>query len=338
MATVRLSDVIIPEVYNSYSAVDDIEKTAFFQSGVVAQNDMLNQVANSGGHSVELPFWKDLDANQEPNLSSDNPEDKATPNKISTGRQSARVAYLNQWYSAADLAGELAGSSPNERIRARFATYWQRQWQRRAIATTNGVLAGNVANDDSDMVHDISVDDAANITSGQLFKRDAFTGSAFTLGDMVDGLGAIAVHSMVYKRMVDNDDVEFVKDSTGTMRIPIFMGKRVIVDDSMPVVPVTTGTGFKYTSVLFGEGAIGYGEGSPTVPMEVQRQGLEGNGGGVEYIGERKTWIVHPLGFKIASDPASISGFTNAELAAAGTFERVVERKNVPMAFLITNG
>lgn len=338
MATVRLSDVIIPEVYNSYSAVDDIEKTAFFQSGVVTQDAMLNQVANSGGHTVELPFWKDLDANQEPNLSSDNPAEKATPNKIGTGRQSARVAYMNQWYSAADLAGELAGSSPNERIRARFSAYWQRQWQRRAIATANGVLAGNVASNDGDMVHDISVDDGANITSGQLFKRDAFTGAAFTLGDMVDGLGAIAVHSMVYKRMVDNDDIDFVKDSTGTMQIPTFMGKRVIVDDGMPVVPVGTGTGFKYTSVLFGAGAFGYGEGSPTVPMEVERQGLEANGGGVEYIGERKTWIIHPLGFKVASDPSNIAGHTNTELADAGTFERVVERKNIPMAFLISNG
>jgi hypothetical protein len=247
------------------------------------------------------------------------------------------MAYLNQAYSAADLAGELAGSDPMQRIRNRFGRYWQRQWQRRTVACMQGILADNVANNDGDMVNDIATEDGNNATADNLFSRSAFTGAAFTLGDQFESTSAIAVHSVVYKRMVDNDDIEFIPDSQGRLTIPTFMGRRVIVDDGMPVEAGGT-SGFKYTSILFGEGAIGYGEGSANVPVEVDRNPLQGDGGGVESLIERKSWLIHPFGFAIDATPAAQS-FSLAELRAAATWSRVVDsRKNVPFSFLVTNG
>lgn len=339
MATVQISDVIIPEVYGSYGTVDDTEKTAFVQSGVAVTDGALQAKAASGGHSLHLPFWNDLDPTDEPNLSSDNPATIATPLKITAGEQVARMAYINQWYSSADLAGQIAGSDPNQRIRNRFSTYWQRQFQRRVMASSLGVLADNVANDDGDMVHDISVDVAADITSAQLFARGAFTSAAFSLGDMFESTTVLAVHSVVYQRIIDNDeDVEDVRDSDGTLLYRAYMGRRLIIDDQMPVAPTGTGTGFKYTSILFGRGAIGYGDGNPKVAMETMREGMQGNGGGVEYIGERKDWLIHPAGFAVGSAPSAVAGYTLAQLRLAATWDRVVPRKAVPMAFLITNG
>ncbi len=61
MALTQLSDVIIPEVYSSYESVDSPEKTAFFESGVIVSNDMLNQKANRGGKNIDIPFGNDLD-------------------------------------------------------------------------------------------------------------------------------------------------------------------------------------------------------------------------------------------------------------------------------------
>jgi len=113
------------------------------------------------------------------------------------------------------------------------------------------------------------------------------------------------------------------------------MGLRVIVDDSMTVTAGST-SGFKYTSVLFGEGAFAYGDGAPLVPVEVERQEAQGNGAGVETLWTRKTWILHPSGYQNTGTPASFS-FTPAELAADAAWSRVVERKNVPLAFLVTN-
>jgi hypothetical protein len=116
------------------------------------------------------------------------------------------------------------------------------------------------------------------------------------------------------------------------------MGRRIIVDDGLPVLAGST-DGFKYVSVLFGPAAFGYGEGLPNVPVEVAREAAQGEGGGIESLWRRATWILHPFGFQqiTSTPPANGFSYTQAELATAGLWDRVVDRKNVPMAFLITN-
>lgn len=334
MALVQLTDVIIPEIYMGYTAVNSPEKTAFFDSGVVVRNAMLDSLANGASDTFKIPFWNDLDASSAPNLSDDT-TNSATPLKITAAKQIGRKAFLNQWYSAADLAGELAGSEPMSQIRNRFGTYWMRQWQRRLIASTNGILADNIASNSGDMLFSVAAESVAGQSASTKFNRDAFTEAAYTMGDAASNLTSIGVHSHVMAQMVKNDDIVYIPDSQGQLTIPTYMGLRVIVDDSLTVTAGTT-DGFKYTSVLFGAGAFGYGEGSPMNPVEVERQALQGNGGGVEYLGERKTWLLHPAGYQATGTPAGDS-FTLAELAAATSWSRVVARKNVPLAYLITN-
>ena len=334
--TTRLTDVIIPEVYLSYDAQNDPIKSAFFESGVITASPLLNGLATSGGETFNIPFWKDLDSTVEANLSSSDPAVVATAQKITTAKQIGRKVLLNQWYSNADIASELAGSDANQHVRNRFGTYWTRQWQTKLIAVTNGILADNVANDSGDMVNDVAVEIIGSQTALTRFSRENFTTAVFTMGDAADALTAIAVHSFIYKQMVDGDDIDFIPDSAGRMTIPTYMGLRVIVDDGLTVTAGTT-SGFKYTSVIFGAGAIGYGEGTPEVPVEIDRLALAGNGGGIEQIGERKTWLVHPFGFQTLTTPAAEGGFTNTELATAAVWDRVIDRKSVPMAFLITN-
>ena len=342
MALTQISDVYVPEVYASYTAVDGPERTAFFQSGVATRNPVLGQLFASGGQIAELPFWKDLDASDEPNYGTDNPSDVATPAKVETGIQVARIASLNQGYSSADLAAELAGSDPMQQVRNRFGTYWMRQWQRRTIASLQGVLADNIANDGGDMVNSIAGATNADVAAGTLFSREAFTTAAFTSGDHFDDYVAIAVHSVVYKRMVDNDDIDFIPDSEGRLNIPTFMGRRVIVDDGMPFTAAAgTGAGAAaatYTSFLFGSGLIGFDERVPRVPVEVDREAAQGNGAGIETLWERKSWVIHPFGTAFTSTTLTNGNATLAQLRLAANWNRVVERKNVPFAALVTNG
>ena len=77
-----------------------------------------------------------------------------------------------------------------------------------------------------------------------------------------------------------------------------YQGKRVIIDDGCPF---ENGV---YTSYLFGQGAVALGNGSPVgfVPTETERDKKKGSG--VDYLINRKTYIMHPRGVS----------FTNAEV------------------------
>jgi hypothetical protein len=336
MATVQLADIIDVKVFQDLPSVNSPEKTAFYTSGIVARNALFDSIATAAGKTAELPFWKDIDETVAPNLSTDAPGTVAVPAKVVQGEQICRKAFLNKGMSASDLASELAmGPRAMEQIRARIDTYWTRQWQRRLIATTNGLYADNVASGSSDMIVNVAVESTGSQTASTKFNRDSFTDAVYTMGDAADALRAIAVHSAVMKQMVKNDDIVYIPDSMGQLTIPTYMGLRVIVDDGMTVTAGST-SGFKYTSVLFGEGAFGYGDGAPIYPVEVERQEAQGNGAGVETLWTRKTWILHPFGYQNVGTPASFS-FTPAELAAATTWDRVIERKNIPLGFLVTN-
>lgn len=336
MATVQLADIIDVTVFQDLPAVNSPEKTAFFQSGIVTRNSLLDGLATAAGKVAELPFWNDIDPTVAPNLSTDNPATIATPDKVNQGEQIARKAFLNKGLSATDLASEIAmGPRAMEHIRNRVDTYWLRQWQRRLIAATNGVLADNIASNSGDMVVSIASQSIAGQSATTRFNRDAFTDAVYTMGDAATNLRAIGVHSRVMAQMVKNDDIVYIPDSMGQLTIPTYMGLRVIVDDGHTVTAGTT-DGFIYTSVLYGEGAFGYGDGAPLNPVEVEREAAQGNGAGVETLWTRKTWILHPFGFQQTGTPASVS-FSLAELAAATSWSRVVERKNVPLGFLRTN-
>lgn len=336
MATTRLSDIIDVTIFRDLPQIEGPEKTRFFESGIITRNGLLDELANAPGKSIELPYWNDLDGSAEVNYSSDDPASSATPQKITQGEQTARKSFVNQGWQAADLASELAmGDTAMEAVRARTDRYFARQWQRRLIAATNGVLADNVASYSGDMVIDVASESIAGQSATTRFNRDAFTEALYTAGDSAEIFTTIAVHSVVMAQMVKNNDIDFIPDSDGMATIPTYMGKRVIVDDGLTV---TAGSddGFKYNSVLFGPGAFGYGVGSPITPVEIEREAAQGDGGGIETLWVRNTWLLHPFGFQQTGTPAGVS-FTQAELAQAAQWDRVLPRKNVPIAYLVTN-
>jgi len=349
MASVLLSDIVDITVYRDLEPEIHPEITAFWESGVVVGGDYFNQLAAADGRTAEMIFWRDLDPAVEPNYSDDS-DDRATPGKTRQDDATAKKAHLNKGYSSKDLSRELqTGVDAMQFIRNRFSAYWTRNWQRRIINCTIGLFNANVAgNFDAnaavagvagDMVLDISIEDGDNALAANLFSRTAFTQAAFTMGDHVDMIRAILVHSVVYQRMVDSDDIDFIRDSQGTMLIPTYLGKRVIIDDSCPKIAGST-SGFRYISVMYGEAMFGYGEADPTVPVEVWRDPQTGQGGGEEQIWERKTWLIHPLGWtnENAVATANAGSQSLADLQDESNWTRTHSRKNVPIAFLVTNG
>lgn len=340
MAVVRLSDAVIPLVYESYMTVNIPELTNVWSSGLIATSDVLNTIARQGGKTGVIPFWKDIDPTVEPNASNDDPADLATPQKIGSGTMNYRKSWLNQGWADMDLVTELAGSDPMRHIASRTDTYWARQAQRRLVATIKGVIADNIANDNSDMGLNISA-----LTGGdEIINADVVIDATYTMGDMSGDLTMIITHSKVVARWLKDDQIVYIPDSTGTVQLPYYKGYRVIVDDSM--IYSGSGATTNYLTVIAGPGAIGFGggaghlfafgEGMPKTPVEIDRTPEAGNGGGMETLWERKTWIIHPLGFEWIEGTLAEQSPMLADLVSATHWSRVVDRKQVPMAFIIS--
>ena len=339
MAQVTLSDVIIPDVFTSYITIDSPERTAFATSGVLSAGGAWDAYAATPGFVTTMPFWNDLDATVEPNYGNDVYTDVAVPQDVNAGEQVARIALLNEGWSAMRFVKELLKQDPMTHIANRINAYWDKQLQRRAIAVSLGVYNDNVASGGSDMIVDISSQVPGTVTDANRFTVDAFVDTAFTLGDNYENLKAIAVHSIIARKMVKNNEIEEVRDSEGNLLMSTFKGKIVVIDDGMP----TTGTGIdrKYISILWGDNAIGFGQDEVAfADGEVDREPARGNGQGVDTLWSRRKWLIHPFGFKFLSTTITGPGLspTWADLALATNWERVLVRKHIPMAFLVSNG
>ncbi|ATE85560.1 putative coat protein [Salmonella phage St161] len=327
----------------SYMTQDPVEKTAFFESGILTPTPYAAEIARGPSNIANIPFWKAIDTSIEPNYSNDVYQDIATPRNVQTGEMMARVAYLNEGFGQADLTVELTSQNPLQSVANRLDNFWQRQAQRRLIATALGLYNDNVAATDeyhtqNDMVIDVSA------TLG--FDAGAFIDATQTMGDALMGstgevLGAIAMHSFVYGQARKANLIDFIRDSENNTMFATYQGYRVVVDDSMTVVG--TGNDRKFISIIFGNGAIGYGEGNPSKPLHYEYEASRGNGGGVETLWTRKTWLLHPLGYSFTSAVITGNGSETTarsaswqDLTNATNWNRVVERKHVPIAFLVT--
>jgi len=339
-----ISDVIVPEVFTPYLQQVTEEKARIIQSGIAGRSAEMDRLLAGGGLTFNVPSFRDLD-NDADRVSTDTAHVEFSggtaepdPLKIETSQEVAvRLSRNNSW-SAADLASDLAGVDPMDAIANRIAYYWARRMQAIFIATMNGVIADNAAapsgseHVQNDLINDISgASYAAGITD---FSAEAFIDTATTMGDSMEDLTAVVVHSVVYSRMQKNNLIDFIPDATGQVNIPTFLGREVIIDDGMPR------TGNVYDTWLFGRGSLQLGMGSPKVPVEVERKAGAGNGGGQEVLYSRVQLALHPVGHQYAGT-APNGGPSNAatsnNLANAGSWQRVYpERKQIKFARLVT--
>jgi hypothetical protein len=313
MAATTLADVIVPEIYRPYTVERTAELSAFWQSGIVAPVAELN--LGDGGSLVQMPFWQDLAGDDQVISTTTN----LTVAKIDSEKDVAVLNARALVYGAKDLAGALAGDDPLDAIGDLMADKWQRRFQALLIATLNGALGALAAESPAANTLDIS---ALSGDAG-VFDADSFIDAAGMLGDAEMKLQTFAIHSATMRKMKKLDLIDFMLDSEGAPTIPMYQGKRVIVDDGMPVAAGV------YTSYLFGAGAIGYGEGDPKVPVEVERNALVG--GGEEYLVHRRHVVLHPRGIKWApvSGVPALDTPSNTELANTSNWARVYESKNI---------
>lgn len=335
MAVVQIADIYNPLTFARREQEAQIELNAFLDSGIMVMDPRLSDQASAGGNIGELPFFKPL-GTEEPNYSSDDPAANSTPKNVTSSKMVFRLAAQNQSWSTMDLARELALEDPVMAITNRVGNYWATTNERRLISSSLGILNDNVANFAGDMVVNIGTDAAGAPTAAELISAEAIIDAEQTAGDHQSGFSAIAMHSVPYANLRKQQLIDFVRDADNNTMFATFGGKRVVVDDSLPAVAGTNRV--IYTSIIFGAGSFVSGNGRVINASEMDRTPAAGNGGGQDTIFSRRSDIIHPLGFTFTSNSVAEDSANLVELASSVNWNRVWERKNVPMAFLQTNG
>ena len=161
--------------------------------------------------------------------------------------------------------------------------------------------------------------------------------TAQTMGDAQEALKVLVVHSVVANRLRKNDLIDFVPDSGGRMTIPTYLGKRLVVSDKVPAIAGTYR--IRYWNFLIGADAFGWAESAVAVPVEVEKDPSAGDGMGTETLWTRRQFALHPYGIKWTDTSVGGEFPTMSELRLAANWDRVYpERKQIPLALLITNG
>jgi len=139
MAKTQISDVIVPEVFNPYVVQRTMELSALYNSGIISNNPELDRLASSGGTTINMPYWEDLNGDDEV-LSDDG---ALTPAKITAGQDIAVLLMRGKAWSANDLAKALSGDDPMAAIGDLVAEYWARRMQATAIKLLDGAFAAS---------------------------------------------------------------------------------------------------------------------------------------------------------------------------------------------------
>ena len=311
-----VSDVVVPEVFNPYVIQRTAELSAFYQSGIISRNVELDRLATAGGKLINMPYWEDLDGDDE--VLSDS--SALTVGKIESEKDVAALLTRGRAWSVNDLAKALSGDDPMAAIGDLVADYWARRMQTILIRTLDGVFA------DSSMAglkHDIKADSTAG---NRKISAEHTIDAIYKMGDSADKLTGFAMHSAVVGYLAKEDLIDFIPDSEGRPNIPTYLGKRVVVDDGLPK---TTDGGYStndsFVTYIFGSGAFGWGEGGAPVPVEFDRDSLASD----DIMIHRRHFLLHPRG--VAFQNQTVSGETpnNDELADADNWARVYELKNV---------
>lgn len=321
MAPTKLADIVFNTAFAQYFMRALTEKSALIKSGIAvadAQIAAICRAAGFGGKTINLPYWNAIAGEEE--ILSDSSE--LSVNAITAGQDVAVIMRRGKAWGVNDLAAEIAGDDPIKNVADRLADFWARRKQAALFKVLAGVFGDNVANDGADLVLDISGetgDDALLSANTLLF-------AAQLLGDAKDSLTAIAMHSQAETVLNIAGSGGLFKPADTPAMLPTYNGRKVVMDDNCTYNPAT-GVAELF---LFGSGAVASNDVPVQMPFETDRQKLAGN----DIVISRSGFITHIRGIKWKGNAVGASP-TNTELATAGNWDRVWDKKDIRVVKLI---
>lgn len=337
MAVTTISDVIVPEVYGPYQAEMSNKATRIVTSGAVTADAANSARLGMGGDRFNIPSWRHIgDPSDNYGTPTDNAASKATPSAVVGRKQIAPRIERNKFWASPDLVAALAGDDPMAQVATTVAKYQSIQRQRtfllivKALVQSGGPLNGQT------------------VTAAGAFDSDSFIDAKqVAWGDFSESYGTLlAVHSKIYARMQKDNIITFEPTNAQDIGFGTYLNSTILVDDYLTAHTVTgspqtltedTGTGSPegFISLILRYGATGFAYAMPKTPVEINREPLEADGGGVEYFGVRDCYNFHVYG---TSYTGTIAGdvVSDVELANSANWGLVWDRKQVGVAAVIS--
>lgn len=313
MATTRIADVIVPEIFAEYLMEPILVKNALFDSGMVESDALLSSFLTRGGSTFQFPYWGALD-----NDALEVPQEATvgTVNKISS-KQITVPRQFRAFNAGADkFASILAGSNAMVGIQQRVVEAWQKGIQTTMVKTLQGILTTAGAG----LVNDVAAEaSGADPTVANNISSTAIIDAQTLLGDQAGKFTTMLVHSAIYAEMRKDNLITFepLAEQAGT--IPMYQDMRVIVDDNLYNFTRTassTDVFNVYTTFLVKSAAFKYGQSEEGFkPVHIEED--ETKGVGTETLYTRKMFALAPKGFDWTGTAALSEGPSDAELATS---------------------
>lgn len=231
------------------------------------------RLMTGGPRKGSLTYVKPLDTDVV-NVSTDDDTPGKT-GRITAAEYGAVRHDLNMGWKYFDLSEMITQYDIQGGIEAGLAEYWDAQGTKLGVNSIKGALASAGA----------SALTIGNATTD--FSRDLLIDAAATAEEFSENFDLMFT-SPARAAQLKKDRTNYAPGDTG-ISLPTYGGMRVIV---------TTAFGAD-TTVIAKRGALAYFIGTVPYekPIEIDRSGQMGNGGGREILWSRRSFVVHPQGF-----------------------------------------
>lgn len=331
-AYTQISDVIVPSIFAGYVLEESVVKNKLISSGLVAVNPAISAWLAGGGIVESFPSFEHTDVSDTAALvPSDDASTTADAEKVTTSKQVAIRMKRNKVWQAASLAAQLAGADPMQAAAAMAGQAMNKVRQTSLLAVLAGTINETRA---ANLVNTVAAEATGSVTADTKFTAGNLIDTLTGWGDNATNSGGLVVHSDTYRAMQKANLIVYLPTAAQDIGFGTYLGFTLIVDDTAPKRAGNT-SGLVYTSYIVRPGALNLGMSTTADAVELYRNPLAGNSGGVDSLIVRDTFSYHVNGYAWAGSATALP--TDAALGTASNWSKVFSDKQVGVAALVHN-
>lgn len=341
-AATTIANLWIPDIWLNGVAEAINNTNALITSPAIVRSPVFDERASFGGTTVDIPNFREPNYDDEQQVASTAP----TINNLTSGTQVAPIINRVSAIGVDSLAQQLsmingASQDPLSYAFSILGGLRLRQRQKTLVSILAGVF-GTGAGAFNALRTASFVEVVGNQTTAHFLDSDLFLDATNKLGVTKEKLtagGVIIMHPQVETNLNKQDQIDYVKDSSGQIVLRMYKGLPIFLDNTL--VRAGTTSGNVYTTYVLAPGSVAMGD-KPQSNVVGDMASLlkkESEDTNVVSFFDRTRFILHPYGAKWKGTPASDHSPTNAELATQTNWESALaDVTNAGAIQIVTNG